>query len=167
VLANGAAISRTGFPTLFNLYNAMGLPYGIGDGSTTFNVPDLSGRMPIGLGTHSDVSSLGLNEGASVANRRAKHAHANALSATLPNHGHSITDPGHTHTTAAGNGTGSSIVYVQSNTNNFPSTSSSATTGITVGNPTSNPAITISGSIGAAGLTDGSAYLVVNFIIKT
>lgn len=38
----GQAISRTTYATLFSL---VGTTYGIGDGSTTFNVPDLTGRI--------------------------------------------------------------------------------------------------------------------------
>jgi microcystin-dependent protein len=45
VLCDGAAISRTTFPDLFN---AIGTTYGIGNGSSTFNVPDLRGRVPVG-----------------------------------------------------------------------------------------------------------------------
>ncbi|HEY7419462.1 MAG TPA: tail fiber protein [Ktedonobacteraceae bacterium] len=33
------------------LYNAIGTTYGIGNGSTTFNLPDLRGRMPMGAGS--------------------------------------------------------------------------------------------------------------------
>lgn len=40
--ANGAAISRT---TYVDLYNAIGTAYGTGDGSTTFNIPDLRGEF--------------------------------------------------------------------------------------------------------------------------
>ncbi|WP_197457670.1 phage tail protein, partial [Snodgrassella sp. CFCC 13594] len=38
--ANGAAISRTTYASLFS---AIGTKFGVGDGSTTFNVPDLRG----------------------------------------------------------------------------------------------------------------------------
>lgn len=38
--ANGAAISRTTYATLFA---AIGTTFGVGDGSTTFNLPDLRG----------------------------------------------------------------------------------------------------------------------------
>lgn len=41
--ANGAAISRATYSVLFGL---MGTSYGVGDGSTTFNLPDLRGRVP-------------------------------------------------------------------------------------------------------------------------
>ena len=40
--ANGAAVSRTTYATLFA---AIGTTWGAGDGSTTFNVPDLRGEF--------------------------------------------------------------------------------------------------------------------------
>lgn len=42
VIPIGQALSRTAFATLFAL---IGTTYGVGDGSTTFNVPNLSGRV--------------------------------------------------------------------------------------------------------------------------
>jgi microcystin-dependent protein len=42
VLPIGQAISRTTYATLFGI---VGTTYGVGDGSTTFNVPDLTGRI--------------------------------------------------------------------------------------------------------------------------
>lgn len=47
LLCNGAAISRTTYAALFT---AIGTTWGVGDGSTTFNVPDMRGRTPIGAG---------------------------------------------------------------------------------------------------------------------
>lgn len=46
LLCDGAAVSRTTFSALFALVSTS---FGIGDGSTTFNVPDLRGRTPVGL----------------------------------------------------------------------------------------------------------------------
>jgi hypothetical protein len=43
--ANGATISRTTYPALFN---AIGTAFGAGDGSTTFKLPDLRGEFPRG-----------------------------------------------------------------------------------------------------------------------
>ncbi|MEY9987472.1 microcystin-dependent protein [Bradyrhizobium yuanmingense] len=48
VLPHGQAISRTTYPAAFSL---MGTTYGSGDGSTTFNVPDLRGRVVAGVDT--------------------------------------------------------------------------------------------------------------------
>lgn len=45
VLAYGQAISRTTYATLFSL---VGTTFGAGDGTTTFNVPDLRGRVTAG-----------------------------------------------------------------------------------------------------------------------
>lgn len=42
IKANGAAISRTAYSELFS---AIGTTYGVGDGSTTFNVPDMRGEF--------------------------------------------------------------------------------------------------------------------------
>jgi len=44
--AEGQAVSRTDYATL---YASIGTQYGVGDGATTFNVPDLRGRVPVGL----------------------------------------------------------------------------------------------------------------------
>ncbi|MFH1717508.1 MAG: tail fiber protein [Planctomycetota bacterium] len=46
LLCNGAAVSRT---TYADLFSAIGVGYGIGDSSTTFNLPDMRGRVPVGL----------------------------------------------------------------------------------------------------------------------
>ena len=43
--ANGAAVSRTTYAALFS---AIGTAFGAGDGSTTFNLPDLRGEFPRG-----------------------------------------------------------------------------------------------------------------------
>ena len=45
---DGSAVSRTTYEKLFE---AIGTAYGEGDGSTTFNLPNFNGRMPIGVGT--------------------------------------------------------------------------------------------------------------------
>ena len=46
LICNGDAVSRT---TYADLFTALGTSYGSGDGSTTFNVPNLKGRVPVGL----------------------------------------------------------------------------------------------------------------------
>ena len=61
LVANGAAVSRTTFAALFA---AVGTTWGAGDGSTTFNLPDLREAAPVGIGTRgagaaADVYTLG------------------------------------------------------------------------------------------------------------
>jgi microcystin-dependent protein len=46
LMCDGAAVSRA---TYADLFNAISTSYGIGDGSTTFNLPDLRGRVPVGV----------------------------------------------------------------------------------------------------------------------
>lgn len=46
LLCQGQAVSRT---TYSALYAVCGVVYGVGDGSTTFNVPNLKGRVPVGV----------------------------------------------------------------------------------------------------------------------
>ncbi len=50
LLCNGQTVSRTDYADLFNL---IGIKYGAGDGTTTFNVPDYRGKFLRGLGGHS------------------------------------------------------------------------------------------------------------------
>lgn len=58
---DGAAVSRTNFPALFS---AIGTTYGSGDGSTTFNLPSLKGRVPVGLDSaQTEFNTLGKQGG--------------------------------------------------------------------------------------------------------
>lgn len=57
LLCNGAAVSRT---TYANLFAAIGTTYGKGDGSTTFNLPNLTDRFIQGSGTAGTVKAAGL-----------------------------------------------------------------------------------------------------------
>jgi len=54
LLCNDAAISRSTYSVLFAILSTT---YGAGDGTTTFNVPDLRDRLPLGKGTNN--STLG------------------------------------------------------------------------------------------------------------
>jgi len=51
---DGSAVSRT---TYANLFTAIGTTWCVGDGSTTFNLPDLRGRTTIGDGTGSGLTA--------------------------------------------------------------------------------------------------------------
>ena len=63
LMCDGSAVSRT---TYSELFNAIGTTYGAGDGSTTFNLPDLKGRVPVGAGTgtaHGTTFTIGTKDG--------------------------------------------------------------------------------------------------------
>jgi microcystin-dependent protein len=47
LICDGSAVSRTTYAALFT---AIGTTYGAGDGSTTFNLPDMRSSMPLGVG---------------------------------------------------------------------------------------------------------------------
>lgn len=57
LLCDGSAVSRTTYAALFAV---LGTTYGTGDGSTTFNVPDLRGRSPLGSGQGSGLTNRAL-----------------------------------------------------------------------------------------------------------
>ena len=54
LLCDGALVSRTTYATLFGV---IGTNYGAGDGSSTFKLPDLRGRVPIGAGQGSSLTN--------------------------------------------------------------------------------------------------------------
>ena len=57
VMCDGSAISRSTYSALFTV---IGTTWGAGDGSTTFNVPDMRCRSPIGAGTKSGLTTRAL-----------------------------------------------------------------------------------------------------------
>jgi len=72
LLCDGRAVSRTTFSTLFG---KIPTTYGVGDGSSTFNLPDYRGRALVGKGTNADVDTIGKNDGVAVASRTPWHNH--------------------------------------------------------------------------------------------
>jgi len=78
LLCDGAAVSRTAYSVLFVIISTT---YGVGDGSTTFNLPDLRGRAPIGLD----------NMGASSANR-ITDAQADSLGGSMGAEDHTLSE---------------------------------------------------------------------------
>lgn len=78
IKANGAAISRTTFETLFT---AIGTIYGAGDGSTTFNVPDLRGEFLRGFDDSRGVDS-GRALGTAQSGQNLSHSHVGAITST-------------------------------------------------------------------------------------
>jgi microcystin-dependent protein len=142
LLCAGAAVSRSTYSALFAI---IGTTFGVGDGSTTFNVPNYTNRMPYG-------TTVGATGG--------------SADAVVVSHTHTatVTDPGHAHgspTISTGGGFGiesaASVGNAESYVGGGPSTNS-ATTGISVSNAT-------------AGVSGTNAnlppYLGINFIIKT
>lgn len=84
LLCDGSAVSRTDYEDLFNV---IGTAFGTGDGSTTFNLPDLRESVPKGAGetgqtVGAHVKSGGLAVGEFLDDRLQAHTHSNRTGAT-------------------------------------------------------------------------------------
>jgi microcystin-dependent protein len=86
---NGAAISRT---TYSALYAKIGTTHGGGDGSTTFNIPDLRGVFVRGW-DHGRGTDSGRTFATIQGSANLSHTHG----VSDPGHAHSVSDPGHAH----------------------------------------------------------------------
>lgn len=86
---NGQAISRT---TYADLFAALGTAFGSGNGSTTFNLPNLLGEFIRGWD-----HGRGVDSGRAFASSQAQSYQSHNHTVTDPGHGHSVNDPGHSH----------------------------------------------------------------------
>ncbi|MFM2091072.1 MAG: Microbacterium phage TinyTimothy [Planctomycetota bacterium] len=78
LVCDGRAVSRTTYAALFA---RLGTSWGAGNGSTTFNIPDLQGRVPIGAGTGSGLTARTVSQSGG--------AETHTLTENqMPNHGH-------------------------------------------------------------------------------
>jgi microcystin-dependent protein len=88
-LCDGSAVKRQQYPKLFS---TIGVTFGAGDGNTTFNLPDLRGKMIRGWGA---VNSLDPNRQFGSIQGSLLRAHRHGI--TDPGHTHVVNDPGHLH----------------------------------------------------------------------
>lgn len=84
--ANGAAISRTTYSALFA---AIGTAFGVGDGTTTFNVPDLRGVFIRGLDDGRGVDAGRTLSNTPQGDQNKSHSHT-GTAASAGTHAHSI-----------------------------------------------------------------------------
>jgi hypothetical protein len=83
---NGAAVSRSTYSALFAI---VGTTYGAGDGSTTFNVPNLQDNVPVGKSNNKSVGSTGgANTVAKTGNVAGSTANATLSTSQLASHSH-------------------------------------------------------------------------------
>ncbi len=122
VLCNGQQLSRVTYNTLFR---AIGTTYGSGNGSTTFNVPDLRGRFPLGKADSGLAGALA-NDGGVLDHTHNVSAHNHAISG----------DGAHDHGGATGSGGahdhGGATASAGSHSHLFSGTTASATGGLGV-----------------------------------
>ena len=109
LLCDGSAVGREAFSKLFSV---IGTTYGAGDGSTTFNLPDLRDRFPVGAGlTYSRNSKGGADTVTLTTNQIPAHTHGKSGAIT-----NGITGGSHTHSMKSiwSDGSGSSSAYTMS-----------------------------------------------------
>ena len=144
LLCNGLAVSRTTYATLFGI---LGTTFGVGDGSTTFNLPNYQDRMPIGV--NSIAASVGATGGSAT---------TTIGLANLPAHDHSITDKQHNHNYQAPSG---ALPQSGSSTNVYTSTTTTATTSAYTGITATNTTQSGGTAFANTAMTTISPYLVV------
>lgn len=96
--ANGAAVSRTTYAALFT---AIGTTFGVGDGSTTFNLPDLRGEFVRGWDDGRGVDSARAF-GSAQSSQNLSHSHTGSTN-TTGSHTHGTAGDG-INVTAGGQG---------------------------------------------------------------
>lgn len=111
--ANGAAVSRTAYAALFA---RIGTTYGAGDGSSTFNLPDMRGEFPRGLDDGRGVDG-GRALGSAQGHQNASHTHTGTTGNQSADHTHSGTTSSvgnHTHGISGNAGGAIQILPAQS-----------------------------------------------------
>lgn len=96
LMCDGSLVSRS---TYSDLFDVIGTIYGSGDGSTTFALPNLSGRVPMGVSPNYALASSGGSETATLDSTKVpshthtvpSHGHDSTITAVTPAYSHSIT----------------------------------------------------------------------------
>jgi len=188
LLCDGAAVSRTTYADLFAIISTT---YGTGNGSTTFNAPDLQGKTPQGYdgntynlagtgGANTVTVSVTNNQAATNTNNQAVSvtgdiANTSITEAQLASHKHPIIywtgggpggpyDTSSTSTWAQPTGSYSNVTITPFQ--NVGSGTGHTHTHTLAGTLTGTVTTAITGTVAATGTNTFSPYVVVNYIIK-
>jgi microcystin-dependent protein len=147
LVCDGTAVSRTTYSTLFDI---IGETYGAGDGFTTFNLPNLENRVPVGVTPSKGLGTTGGSE-----------THA-LTESEMPRHEHSIT----------GTRTFVNNINVENSTeqgNASPNVQSITFTTASVGATTTHTGGSGSGNSDEDGIAHNimQPYIALKYIIKT
>ena len=143
---NGAAVSRSTYSALFAV---IGVQYGSGDGSSTFNLPDLRGEFIRGVDRGRGVDS-GRDIATSQGSQNAQHNHSASATSTAGAHSHSLNyqrkqveDTGTAFVTdirrQGGDGDGGSTTFTNNTDSGFMNNATvSVSTSVSIGNQGGN-----------------------------
>ena len=151
LLCDGSAVSRTIYAALFSV---IGTTHGSGDGSTTFNLPDLRGRVAVGAGQGSGLTNR-------IAGSRGGAETHTLTTSEMPSHNHSINDPGHRHDTD-----GSNVLRWQPGYADRTAPGGNDFRGINPQIYASTTGISINNAGGNGAHNNMQPFTVINFIIK-
>ena len=164
LICDGSAISRTSYSALFA---AIGTTYGAGNGSTTFNVPDLRGRVSVGKSSDTEFDTLGETGGAKSNSYNLAHTHTQGDTGSttltvnqIPSHTHGYRDYYTTDITTSVQTRTCVALSLDGSVGGAGTMATGGGQGHTHTNPTTNSALSNT-SISAL-----QPYLVTNYIIK-
>ena len=147
----GAAVSRSTYSALFGV---IGTTYGAGDGSSTFNLPNLADNVPVGKSNNKALASTGgANTVTPTGNVAGSTANATLSTAQLASH---------THPAANVMGQGSGVTSPESPTTPGASSSNTGSTG-SGGGHSHNMSANFAGTANSV----LQPYLTLLYIIKT
>ena len=146
---DGSAVSRTTYADLFAVVSTT---YGVGDGSTTFNVPDCTGRVIAGK----ESSATRLTSGASGVDGGTLGATGGNQNMHQHTHTATVTDPGHAHNMQVSGTQSAGLLFQDGGAANANRNTDSATTGITVANA----------NAGSGSSQNVQPTIVLNYMIK-
>lgn len=156
-ICNGDAVSRATYQSLFAV---IGTTYGAGDGSTTFNLPDLRQRFPLGKAASGTGATLG-GTGGTIDHTHSGGSHTHTISA----------DGGHSHTVSGAAGaSGSTPENVEALTLSGFSVVLANHTHDVSGTTSNDGDHSHGGETGSAGGSTGTGnppFVTVNYIILT
>ena len=179
LLCEGQAVSRT---TYVRLFDAIGTAYGSGDGSTTFTVPNLKGRIPVGRdSSQTEFDALGEAGGAKThtltTSEMPSHTHVqNSHNHTQDSHNHTQNAHNHNFSYSGGQysgwplstGGGGNVTLYVGNDAGYSYVGIASNTATNQATTATNQATTaINQSTGGDGAHNNlQPYIVLNYMIK-
>jgi microcystin-dependent protein len=138
----------------------MGTTFGAGDGSTTFNLPNFKGRIPIGVGQGNTAEGGGAGTNRVLGATAGAEKHTQTIG-EVGSHGHTATgtDSGHTHGIGFGPASSGSAAADWGASNGVSGYFNSLSS-------TANISVTVNNSATPTGMDIMNPMVVVTFIIK-